>query len=90
MTLKEIFKKLQEWLETHDYEEDYEEFDELCNRIMKNNQTYFQWSVDSDTFRLTSAFASVMECLADEGKLIKDYYINYLEDDRLFLMIEYK
>lgn len=93
MKLNEIAKRLEAWLEEHDYEEDFDSFDELCCKIMNDNQTYFQWEVDNDTFEIDQAFYSVMECLKEQeeaGKRIADYHIQYLDNDRLFLFVEYK
>lgn len=94
MKLSTILKKLNEFAETHDYDEDFDDFDELCNKIMSDNQTYFQWEVDSDCFDIDGAFDTVMSCLRDaqkKGKIIKDYATDYIfGDDRLFLFVEYK
>jgi hypothetical protein len=93
MKLKEIAEQLDAWLEEHDYEEDFDDFDELCCRIMNDNQSYFQWEVDSDTFEIDEAFDTVMGCLKEQeesGKRIADYRTQYLGDDRLFLFVEYK
>lgn len=94
MKLSTVLKKLNEFGTTHDYDEDFDDFDELCNKIMSDNQIYFQWEVDGDCFDIEDAFATVMDCLRDEqkkGKIIKDYATDYIfGDDRLFLFVEYK
>ena len=94
MKLSTVLKKLNEFGATHDYDEDFDDFDELCNKIMSDNQVYFQWEVDSDCFSIEDAFDTVMDCLRDEqkkGKIIKDYATDYIfGDDRLFLFVEYK
>ena len=93
-TLKTVISKLSKFAETHDYDEDFDDFDELCDKIMSDNQTYFQWEVDGDCFDLADAFDTVLECIKeaqDKGKVIKDYSYDYLfGDDRLFVFVEYK
>lgn len=88
MSLKDIFEQLQEWCAEHDYDEDFDEFDELCCNIMSVNQTYFQWDVDGDCFELDTAFDTVMNEWKS-GKKIKDFYIDYLVDDKLMILVEY-
>ena len=93
MTLTQIAAQLSEWMEEHDYEEEFEDFDELCVKIMSDKQTYFQWEVDGDCFEIDTAFDTVIECLKeqqDSGKLIADYHVEYLEDGHLFVFVEYK
>ena len=89
MTLVEIATKLKDWLEVHDYDEEFDDFDELCNQIMSDKQTYFQWNVDSDTFDLADAFDTVLREWK-HGREINVFYIDYLIDDKLFIFIEYK
>lgn len=92
-TLNTVISKLSKFAETHDYDEDFDDFDELCDKIMSDKQTYFQWDT-GDCFDLAEAFDTVLECLKkaqDEGKVIKDYGYDYLfGDDRLFVFVEYK
>lgn len=89
MTLKEIAKTLGNWLEVHDYDDEFDEFDDLCCKIMSDEQTYFQWEVDNDTFDIIDAFSTVLnEWMC--GKQIVDYHAEFLDGDRLFLFVEYK
>lgn len=93
MTLKEIADKISEFLQTHDYDDDFDEFDELCNQIMTDKQTYFQWVTD-DCFDTAEALETIVDGIRraeTEGKMVKDYYAYYpSDDDRLFLFVEYK
>ena len=98
MTLKEIFEEMKRFVDNNeeimyvnDEGEDIEvvqEFDELQNKIFADNQTYFSWFVDSDTFRIDRAFDSVLEYVKENNLKLKDYYIDYLYDDRLLVLIE--
>lgn len=94
MNLPDIIEQLTTFAQTHDYDEDFDEFDLLCNKIMSDKQTYFQWQVDGDCFSIDDALDTVMGCISDaqqEGKQIKDYTTCYVfDDDRLFLFVEYK
>lgn len=93
MTLEQVLNKLSDFAKTHDYDADFDEFDSLCNEVMSDNQTYFQWSMD-DCFDTAEAFDTVMECIKkseNKGKQIKESITTYLfDDDRLFLFVEYK
>ena len=94
MKLNTVIDKLYDFGNTHDYEEDFDEFDALCDKLMSDNQTYFQWEVDGDCFSIEDAFDTVMSSLRDaqkEGKVIKDYSIDSIfGDDRVFLFVEYE
>lgn len=93
-TLDKVVSKLSKFAETHDYDDDFDKFDELCDKIMSDNQTYFQWEVDGDCFDLADAFDTVLECIKEaqaKGKIIKDYNYDFIfGDDRLFVFVEYQ
>ena len=89
MTLEEIAKTLRNWLEVHDYDEEFDEFDNLCCKIMSDEQTYFQWEVDNDTFDIAEAFNTVLGEW-EMGKQLVDYHAEFLDGDHLFLFVEYK
>jgi hypothetical protein len=94
MTLDDVLGKLHKFAETHDYDEDFDEFDSLCDNIMSDKQTYFQWEIDGDCFDISDAFDTVLDCIKEaqkKGQVIKDYCPDFLfDDDRLFLFVEYK
>lgn len=93
MKLNEIADKLEAWMEEHDYEEEFDEFDALCDEIMSDNQTYFQWDVDNDTFEIDEAFDSVLRFilqLQEDGKQMVSCCSRYIDTDHLFVFIEYK
>lgn len=89
MTLEEVAKTLSNWLEVHDYDEEFDEFDNLCSEIMSDEQTYFQWEVDNDTFDIAEAFDTVLGEWK-MGKQLVDYHAEFLDGDHLFLFVEYK
>lgn len=64
------------------------EFDKLQNAIFSDNQTYFQWEVDNDTFRIDQAFASVLDYIRDQDKRLGDFVIDYDDQDHLYIFIE--
>lgn len=98
MTLKEIFNKMQEYVEANpivlrcddskEYEKASEGYDELQDSIFADNQTYFMWEVDNDTFEIDTAFKTVLYHLQGNNKLIKNSYVDYLQDDLLIVLIE--
>ena len=93
MTLDDVLGKLHKFAQTHSYDDDFDEFDSLCDQIMSDKQTYFQWDT-GDCFDIEEAFDTVLECLKkaqENGQVIKDYCPDFLfDDDRLFVFIEYK
>lgn len=92
-TLDQIITKLKQFAEKHDYDDDFDAFYELTEKIMADNQTYFQWDTD-DYFDIDDAFDTLLSCLKLEqgkGRQIKDYACDFLFDDgRLFVFVEYK
>ena len=66
------------------------EFDKLQNAIFNDNQTYFQWEVNNDTFRIDQAFASVLDYIRDQDKRLEDFVIDYDDQDHLYIFIELK
>lgn len=88
-----IFKFIEECPEVYDNDEGqsnkvWDEFDELQDKIFSDNQTYFQWEVDNDTFRIDRAFASVLDYLKDNNKVLKDFTVGYDSEDHLYIFIE--
>lgn len=88
-----IFKFIEECPEVYDNDEGqsnkvWDEFDELQDKIFSDNQTYFQWEVDNDTFRIDQAFASVLDYLKDNNKILKDFTVGYDSEDHLYIFIE--
>ena len=66
------------------------EFDKLQNAIFNDNQTYFQWEVNNDTFRIDQAFAWVLDYIRDQDKRLEDFVIDYDDQDHLYIFIELK
>ena len=96
-TLKEIWKQMDEFLTNNPdvYNNDegqtnevWDEFDKLQDKIFSDNQTYFQWEVDNDTFSIDSAFDSVLDYIKDKGKKLKDFTMGYDSEDHLYIFIE--
>lgn len=88
-----VFKFIEENPEVYDNdegqsEEVWDEFDKLQNKIFSDNQTYFQWEVDNDTFRVDSAFDSVLDYLKDNHKKLKDFIMGYDSEDHFYIFIE--
>ena len=98
MTLKEIFDKMQEYVEAHpevllydgseEYEKAREGYDELQDSIFASNQTYFMWEVDNDTFEIDTAFQTVLHHLQENNEIVKNSYADYLQDDWLIVLVE--
>ena len=95
MTLKEIWKKMDEFLtnnpDVYDNDEGqsdevWDEFNKLQDEIFSDNQTYFQWE-DYDCFDLAEAFDSVLDYLKTNKKILKDYLVDW-NDDHLYILIE--
>lgn len=88
-----IFKFIEENPEVYNNDEGqsgevWTEFDKLQNAIFSDNQTYFQWEVDNDTFRIDQAFASVLDYIRDQDKRLGDFVIDYDDQDHLYIFIE--
>lgn len=88
-----IFKFIEECPEVYDNDEGqsgevWAEFDKLQNTIFSDNQTYFQWDVNNDTFRIDRAFASVLDYIRDQDKRLGDFVIDYDNQDHLYIFIE--
>jgi len=97
MNLKQIKEKIFNFIEENpevydndegQSEEVWAEFDKLQNKIFSDNQTYFQWEVDNDTFEIDSAFDSVLDYLKDKGKKLKDFIMGYDSEDHFYIFIE--
>ena len=95
MTLKEIWKKMDEFLtnnpDVYDNDEGQsdevlDEFNKLQDEIFSDNQTYFQWE-DCDCFDLAEAFDLVLDYLKTNKKILKDYLVDW-NDDHLYILIE--
>jgi len=89
MTLEEVAKTLRNWLEVHDYDDEFDAFDDLCCKIMSDEQTYFQWNVENDTFDIADAFSTVLNEWMS-GRQIVNYHVEFLTGDQMFLFVEYK
>lgn len=90
-----IFKFIEENPEVYNNDEGqsgevWTEFDKLQNAIFNDNQTYFQWEVNNDTFRIDQAFASVLDYIRDQDKRLEDFVIDYDDQDHLYIFIELK
>ena len=88
-----VFKYIEECPEVYDNdegqsEEVWDEFNKLQDKIFSDNQTYFQWEVDNDTFEIDSAFDSVLDYLKDKGKKLKDFVMGYDSEDHFYIFIE--
>lgn len=97
MNLNQIKEKIFQFIEKHpdvydndegQTEEVWDEFDKLQDSIFSDNQTYFQWEVDNDTFSIDSAFDSVLDYIKDQGKRLKDFTMGYDDQDHLYIFIE--
>ena len=101
MKLNEIYEQMESFLDKHPevYEindegqdiEVMEEFDKLQDKIFNDNQTYFTWDVDNDTFRIDRAFGTVLDYLKDKNKKVKDHFYGYTYvtgEAKLILLIE--
>lgn len=97
MNLKQIKEKIFNFIEKNpevydndegQTEEVWDEFDKLQNKIFNDNQTYFQWEVDNDTFEVDSAFDTVLDYLKDKGKKLKDFTMGYDSEDHFYIFIE--
>lgn len=97
MNLKQIKEKIFQFIEENPevYDNDegqtnevWDEFDKLQDKIFSDNQTYFQWEVDNDTFSIDSAFDSVLDYIKDKGKKLKDFTMGYDDQDHLYIFIE--
>jgi hypothetical protein len=95
MTLKEIWKKMDEFLTNNpdvydndegQTEEVWEKFNKLQDEIFSDNQTYFQWE-DCDCFDLADAFDSVLDYLKTNKKILKDYLVDW-NNDHLYVLVE--
>lgn len=92
MKLEEAADKIMDFLDSHDYYRDFEEFDKLCCEVMSDEQSYFHWDVDGDTFSLRHAFELVLDQTKEDnakGKLIVDYCVSYARGGHLFIFVEY-
>lgn len=90
-----IFKFIEDNPEVYNNDEGqsgevWTEFDKLQNAIFNDNQTYFQWEVNNDTFRIDQAFASVLDYIRDQDKRLEDFVIDYDDQDHLYIFIELK
>lgn len=90
-----IFKFIEDNPEVYDNDEGqsetvWTEFDKLQDSIFSDNQTYFQWDVNNDTFRIDQAFASVLDYVRDQDKRLEDFVIDYDDQDHLYIFIELK
>lgn len=88
-----IFKFIEEYPEVYDNDEGqtsevWDEFNKLQDKIFSDNQVYFQWEVDNDTFEVDSAFDSVLDYLKDDHKRLKDFTMGYDSEDHLYIFIE--
>lgn len=99
MTLQEIYDKLVEFVDQNgdvfgcydeENEEAYQAFDDLQDEIFNENQTYFTWDVENDTFRISKAFYSVLQYLHEQNKTVSDFFIDYIGDDKLIVLVETK
>lgn len=91
MKLSTVINKLYDFGKMHDYEKDFDEFDTLCDKLMSDNQTYFQWKVNGDCFSIEDAVIGCIHDAQKKGKVIKDYSIaDIFGDNRVFLFVEYK
>ena len=97
MKLKQIKEKIFQFIEENpevydndegQTEEVWDEFNKLQDKIFSDNQTYFQWEVDNDTFEIDSAFDSVLDYLKDKGKKLKDFVMGYDSEDHFYIFIE--
>lgn len=97
MKLKQIKEKIFNFIEENpevydndegQTEEVWDEFNKLQDKIFSDNQTYFQWEVDNDTFEIDSAFDSVLDYLKDKGKKLKDFVMGYDSEDHFYIFIE--
>jgi len=97
MKLKQIKEKIFNFIEENpevydndegQTEEVWDEFNKLQDKIFNDNQTYFQWEVDNDTFEIDSAFDSVLDYLKDKGKKLKDFVMGYDSEDHFYIFIE--
>ena len=99
MTLVDIKNKVFEFIEQHpevydndegQYEEVWKEFDKLQNEVFNDNQTYYQWEVDSDCFDIADAFETVLSCIKKDKKILVDFVIDYDSEDHLYIFTETK
>lgn len=97
MNLKQIKEKIFNFIEENpevydndegQTEEVWDEFNKLQDKIFSDNQTYFQWEVDNDTFEIDSAFDSVLDYLKDNHKKLKDFTMGYDSEDHFYIFIE--
>ena len=97
MNLKQIKEKIFNFIEENpevydndegQTEEVWDEFNKLQDKIFSDNQTYFQWEVDNDTFEVDSAFDSVLDYLKDNHKKLKDFTMGYDSEDHFYIFIE--
>lgn len=97
MNLKQIKEKIFNFIEENpevydndegQTEEVWDEFNKLQDKIFNDNQTYFQWEVDNDTFEIDSAFDSVLDYLKDNHKKLKDFTMGYDSEDHFYIFIE--
>lgn len=97
MKLKQIKEKIFNFIEENpevydndegQTEEVWDEFNKLQDKIFNDNQTYFQWEVDNDTFEIDSAFDSVLDYLKDKGKKLKDFIMGYDSEDHFYIFVE--
>lgn len=90
---EKIFQFIEENPEVYDNDEGqtdevWDEFNKLQDEIFSDNQTYFQWEVDNDTFEIDSAFDTVLDYIKDKGKKLKDFIMGYDSEDHFYIFVE--
>lgn len=97
MKLKQIKEKIFNFIEENpevydndegQTEEVWDEFNKLQDEIFNDNQTYFQWEIDNDTFEIDSAFDTVLDYIKDKGKKLKDFVMGYDSEDHFYIFVE--
>jgi len=92
MKLQDIYNKMKEFTDKHpkiwnNPDDSWEEFYALQDDIFTENQTYFSWNVE-DCFRIDRAFDTVLEYIKLTNEHLDDYYINYIANDTLIILVE--